>query len=143
MHLKAFCVKDDLSSKDHDCERLSEQEPAVEGWVDARARAGEAFVVLGDFNRLLDDGDEVWRTLDDHEPAGLTLRRTKPALGSLCASQRKPRPFIDHIVLGGSAVDWLVTDSFRELRYDEADKRAHLQISDHCPILVELSAAAN
>jgi len=139
VHLKAFCVKKNLSSEDQDCERLSAQVPAVEGWIDARARSGEAFVVLGDFNRLLDDRDEVWLALDDHDPPGLQLKRTAPALGSLCQSQRKPRAFIDHIVLGGPATRWLVPDSFRELRYDEEDKQAQHQLSDHCPVLIELS----
>jgi len=141
VHLKAFCVTGDIDAEGGDCERLGEQVPAVEGWIDARAKAGDAFAVLGDFNRLLDESDDVWRALDDHDPPGLTLARTETKLGSLCRSQQKPRPFIDHIVLGGPATDWLVPESFRELRYDESDKRAHLKLSDHCPILVELSAA--
>ncbi len=143
VHLKAFCVKPDIDTESHDCERLAEQVPTVERWIDARAKAGEAFAVLGDFNRLLDDADDVWRALDDHDPAGLRLTRTDAKVGSLCASQRKPRPFIDHIVLGGPATDWLVPDSFRELRYDETDKSAHVQLSDHCPILIELASSAN
>ncbi len=138
IHLKAFCVKKTLADADEDCARLAEQVPTVEAWIDARAQAGDAFAVLGDFNRFLDDDDELWQALNDGEPSNLTLRRTDPALGSLCKSQRSPRRFIDHIVLGGNAGNWLVPDSFRELRYDVADKQMHTKLSDHCPILVEL-----
>lgn len=142
VHLKAFCVTEGLDSDKRDCERLAEQVPAIEAWVDARASTREPFVVLGDFNRFLDDQDDLWRELADKEPAELTLRRTDSSLGSLCQSRRNPKPFIDHIVLGGPAANWLVPDSFRELRYDDADRRAHVKLSDHCPILVQLEARA-
>ena len=140
LHLKAFCVKQALDDQDRDCERLAEQVPAVEAWVDARAQANEAFAVLGDFNRHLDDRDDLWVALNDGEPSTLKLQRTDPDRGSLCRSQRSPRPFIDHILLGGSAATWLVPGSFRELRYDPEDKQAREKLSDHCPILVELDA---
>lgn len=142
LHLKASCVKKELGADDEDCERLAEQVPIVEDWIDDRTRRGEPFVVLGDFNRFLDDDDAMWRDLNDGEPQGLTLKRTAPPLGSLCKSQRSPRRFIDHIVLGGDAASWLVRDSFRELRYDPADKQARMRLSDHCPILIELEKPA-
>ncbi len=142
IHLKAFCVKKELSDPDYDCGRLAEQVPVLEAWIDARAEAGEPFAVLGDFNRFLSDDDELWHALDDGDPVGLTLQRTAPPGGSLCRSQRNPQRFIDHIVLGGSAGGWLVRDSFRELRYDASDKQARAKLSDHCPILVELALPA-
>ncbi len=138
VHLKAFCVRGPLSEDNEHCAELRAQLPALERWIDARASEGSPFAVLGDFNRTLGDDDELWRELDDAQPASLTLERANVELGSLCHSRRKERPFIDHIVLGGDATKWLVRDSFREVRYDESDKRLNAKLSDHCPILVEL-----
>jgi endonuclease/exonuclease/phosphatase family metal-dependent hydrolase len=141
IHLKAFCVKGSLSDPDHDCQQLREQIPVLRKWMDERKRERVAFGVLGDFNRPLDDADDAWRELSESEPAHALLRTDKGRM-SLCQSRQRGRPFIDHLLLGGGAADWVLPDTFRELRYDETDKASRDKLSDHCPILVELQAAA-
>ncbi|MFH0730912.1 MAG: endonuclease/exonuclease/phosphatase family protein [Pseudomonadota bacterium] len=70
VHLKSGCPHKDLSDQDDDspCGKLAEQVTRLEAWLDARAEAGEQFIVLGDMNRQLDAlGDPVWEALDDSE----------------------------------------------------------------------------
>ena len=46
--------------------------------------------------------------------------------------------FIDHILLGGAARDWLVADSLRVLTYRETGGEWKQRLSDHCPVSVRL-----
>ncbi|GAB4570507.1 MAG: hypothetical protein Tsb0020_25330 [Haliangiales bacterium] len=142
VHLKSGCFADPLSRDSAACSKLARQVPALEAWIDARARADEPFVVLGDFNRRMDADDMMWRDLDDGDPAPLTLTLTTAGQRSRCWGGQYPE-FIDHIVLGSQATGWLLPGSFAQLVYDEpaADKRARKRISDHCPISVRLRPA--
>ena len=54
------------------------------------------------------------------------------------ARDRQARGFVDHILLGGAARDWVVRDSFHVLVYVERDPALRDRISDHCPISVRL-----
>ena len=105
----------------------------VEDWADDRIAAGEAFAVLGDFNRFLTADDSVWLDLDDNDPKGADLTRSIP--------QGPPPPcwsdvfteFVDHIVLDPTATSWMSTSD--QLVYDETDFYPYAQqISDHCPL---------
>jgi endonuclease/exonuclease/phosphatase family metal-dependent hydrolase len=141
IHLKAFCVKESLSASDRDCEQLQAQIPVLKGWMNARERERVAFGVLGDFNRTLDDKDDVWRELALPGPQRAALLRADRGKMSLCRSRQRGGPFIDHLVWGGGAASWVIPETFRELRYDETDKTTRDKLSDHCPIVVELDAA--
>ena len=46
--------------------------------------------------------------------------------------------FIDHIILGDTARDWLVPDSLRVLSYRETGAEWKERLSDHCPVSVRL-----
>jgi hypothetical protein len=46
--------------------------------------------------------------------------------------------FIDHIVVDPRVLPWVDRTSFRHVTYRQADKPVWNQISDHCPVLVEL-----
>ncbi len=142
VHLKSGCFADPLSRDSAACSKLARQVPALEAWIDARARADDPFVVLGDFNRRMDADDMMWRDLDDGDPASLTLTLTTAGQRSRCWGGRYPE-FIDHIVLGSQATGWLLPGSFSQFVYDEpaTDKRARKRISDHCPISVRLRPA--
>ena len=105
------------------CAKLRAQTGRLKGWADARRAEGEAFVVLGDFNRRLAlEGDWAWRLLSP--PAGALLLLTRNA-AFLC----DPRftTFIDLMVAGGGAEEMAVAGSFRE-----APRRA--PHPDHCAI---------
>jgi endonuclease/exonuclease/phosphatase family metal-dependent hydrolase len=136
VHLKAFCVTGTLAGKGRDCQSLKAQLPALEGWVDVRAREGDAFAVVGDFNRTLSEDDEVLRELDDGEPSSLELARATPLRRAGCT--KKPHQAVDHVLLGGPAIGWLMASSFRELLPPESDSQVALQLSDHCPLVIEL-----
>jgi endonuclease/exonuclease/phosphatase family metal-dependent hydrolase len=140
LHLKAFCVTGPLDSKDRDCQRLKAQLPALEAWVDERARSGAPFAVLGDFNRTLEgDADPLWRELDDGDPKELRLVRATPARKAQCTRKGRQLGAVDHVLLGGPATQWLRPHSFRELTFAADDVDAKVKLSDHCPLVIELS----
>jgi endonuclease/exonuclease/phosphatase family metal-dependent hydrolase len=139
LHLKAFCVQGALSRDDKACRKLQAQVPVLEGWIDARAREGVPFVVAGDFNRALaEPRDALFAELDDHDPSGLVLSQAGPHHTSGCG--KKPKPAVDHVLLGGVA-GFLRPSQFAELPYSEEDRLAGRKLSDHCPIRVTLSLA--
>jgi endonuclease/exonuclease/phosphatase family metal-dependent hydrolase len=138
VHLKAFCVTGSLERDNKDCKKLRAQIPVLEGWIDARAREGAPFVVLGDFNRALGEADDaLFRDLDDNDPRGLRLVRAGSRVHSSCHNKRQLA--VDHVLLGGSAGDWLTPTGLSEVRYEHDDLTAGLKLSDHCPIHVTLA----
>lgn len=142
VHLKAFCVTGSLAQRSKHCRKLAAQVPVLEGWIDARAREGAAFAVLGDFNRALgDQGDALLRELDDADPPGLALRRASLREQAACRPGRRLQA-IDHVLLGGPAVRWLLPEGSRELPYRADDRAAGRKLSDHCPIQLVLAPPA-
>jgi endonuclease/exonuclease/phosphatase family metal-dependent hydrolase len=138
VHLKAFCVSEPLSSLDRDCQHLKAQLPALEAWVDERAREGAAFVVVGDFNRsLTSSSDELWTELNDGDPKGLNLLQATPGRKARCSSDAR-HDALDHVLLGGAATGWLGAGSFSELVYAGSDAVRGLKLSDHCPLAISL-----
>ncbi len=68
VHLKSGCAYNRLDGKvDRDqCKLLIRQRGILEEWIDARVSAGEGLVLLGDFNRQLDQPrDDFWAAIDD------------------------------------------------------------------------------
>jgi hypothetical protein len=47
--------------------------------------------------------------------------------------------FIDHILAGGAAANWMRTDTLRVLTYRETDQSWKDRLSDHCPVSVRLA----
>jgi len=130
VHLKFGCF---VGESYTDCGVFFEQIAVVEEWIDARAAAGEAYAVLGDFNRFMTATDSAWLELDDGYPVGADLTRSIP--------QGTPTPcwsdvfteFIDHIALDPTSTGWLQASD--QLVYDETDFDAYYErLSDHCPI---------
>lgn len=124
VHLKSGCAS---GGDGEACAILDRQAAVLEQWIDARARAGVRFAVLGDFNRRLSlPDDRVWAEIDDGRPSGADL--------TLAAGSRAPRcdprftSFIDHIVLDRRAARTL--RGFEEPTYGAGDR-----LSDHCPIV--------
>lgn len=128
VHLKSGCAS---GTSGEACATLRRQAPVVEGWIDARAREGLRFAVLGDFNRRLAlAGDPIWNEWDDADPANADLVLAEGAQGARCDPRYKD--FIDHVVLDRRAASGLA--GFEELTYDGQGARP----SDHCPIAVRL-----
>jgi endonuclease/exonuclease/phosphatase family metal-dependent hydrolase len=133
VHLKQGCRQDKLTDRSRPaCPILSRQLTALQGWVAERRAAGEAFVLLGDFNRWMDGGDAFYAALA--QGGGLTRAtegRSSPCWGG--------GGFIDHIIAGGAARAWLQADTLRVLVYRETGEEWHDRLSDHCPVSVRFS----
>lgn len=142
VHLKSGCFDAPLSDVGDACPKLRLQAPILESWIDARARAGEPLIVLGDFNRRFDneasekDGDWLWPILSDGDPAAQSLVRATRFRTSACYDYKYPA-YIDHIVLDQKAASWVVAGSFRQIVYD-APFSERKKLSDHCPISIDI-----
>lgn len=142
VHLKSGCPSKPLSAADGPCRDLARQVPALEGWIDAQARTGKRFAVLGDFNRnlLASAGDDLWKDIDDGDPAEADLRNA--AEGERfrnCVPGQGYRAFIDHIVLSKTLAAAIVPRSFGRVTFSAADAR-HARLSDHCPVSIRVQA---
>ena len=136
VHLDAGCRDAPLGTPGRDCESLSRQATILGGWAAERQREGIPFAILGDFNRAIAGGtDEFMRAL---APAGPLLRATEGVSDPCWAGARGPRRFIDHVLLGGAAAEWLVPGSLRVLVYAERDPAWRERLSDHCPLSLRL-----
>ncbi len=132
VHLKTGCLWSPLTDRRRRaCPVLGEQLRTLDGWVAARQAEGVPFAVLGDFNRSFDARDQFSRALARAAP----LAFAGQGMESPCWGGER---FIDHILVGGPARAWLVPDSLHVLVYRETDREARRQLSDHCPVSVEL-----
>jgi hypothetical protein len=162
LHLKSGCAWGRLGADDGvreirrgQCIVLRRQRGILEEWIDERARDDTAFVLIGDFNRQLDQpNDDFWTAIDD----GATCRwRAHDALGRQClpgtsrsdadadltlANAGRPFPYpynprypfaIDHFVFGGKAKAWAVDRSYAAIGFDTEPPP-----SDHHPIRIGL-----
>ena len=134
VHLKSGCNRDRLSGAQavnlsRTCEMLRRQIAPLQGWINQRREEGTPFVLLGDFNRQMDGPDELLAALARTAPlVRATEGRASPCWGG--------GSFIDHILAGGAARNWMVPDSLRVLVYRETGDAAREQLSDHCPVSV-------
>jgi endonuclease/exonuclease/phosphatase family metal-dependent hydrolase len=158
LHLKSGCAWGRLDTRDQRraaCRTLRRQRGILEQWIDARATADTPFVLMGDFNRQLDQpNDDFWRDIDDGEVCNW---RADQGFGRVClpgshtddadadlvlanagvpfVHARNPKyPYaVDHFVLGGAASGWLIDGSYDALGYDSG-----VLLSDHHPIRIRL-----
>ncbi len=130
VHLKTGCQTDSLDAARPACRLLALQVPALAAWVRARAQDGGAYLVIGDFNRVLDEPEAMGTALAQAAP----LLRVTQGRANPCW---EGEAFIDHILVGGPARDWVVPDSLRVQVFSggEDDKQ---RLSDHCPVSVRL-----
>ena len=135
VHLKTGCQTDSLAqSRRAQCTLLAQQIPPLAAWVAARWHEGAAFLVMGDFNRVLDDPEELGAALAQAAP----LRRVTEGRANPCWDGA---PFIDHIFAGGAARTWLVADSLRVQVFHDNGPHDRERLSDHCPVSAKLDTA--
>ncbi|MBW2368611.1 MAG: endonuclease/exonuclease/phosphatase family protein [Deltaproteobacteria bacterium] len=158
VHLKSGCTYRTVAYRNDDspCSRLAVQVPRLAAWMDAQAGVGEDFIVLGDFNRQLDQlGDAVWKALDDSvictwvRPAsGMwhcrkgTARYNRIAdIERARAGRKHPYPHyprhpyaVDHIVMSVGA-DWMAIEKTAEFIRDDKN------LSDHTPLVIKLDTS--
>ncbi len=86
--------------------------------------------MLGDFNRHMDGGDQLWAALSNTAP----LVRATEGRSSPCWVTNA---FIDHIIAGGAARDWMQLQTLQVLHYRETGEEWKDRLSDHCPVSVQ------
>jgi endonuclease/exonuclease/phosphatase family metal-dependent hydrolase len=149
VHLKSGCFDGALDRHFSPCERLRQQAPVVEAWIDERVREGQAFAVLGDFNRhLARDArfgagpDEaaplsLMQAWSDQQPPGAELLRATEGQPYLrCDSDDHHSQYIDDILIDRKLAARNGNRRFARLPYEAADQGRVL--SDHCPLLWSL-----
>jgi len=149
VHLKASCNRDPLTADRPDCRTLQRQVPVLEDWIDRRARAGDAFAVLGDLNRRFDRERKeprdakgaivaLWPEIDDGEPEGADLVNPGLEHGAVgCGNGHGARMPIDYLILGRRLSQRMVAGSYRVWDYPEGPRWP-----DHCVISIELHREA-
>lgn len=130
VHLKTGCWDNPLSETRYTCPILFQQFHALRDWLAKRAESGEAFAIIGDFNRRMTHTDPLFIALDQVTPLVLvTAGRASPCQNGTY--------FIDHILLGGAARKWLEPDSLRVMTIPQNTAQT---LSDHCPVSITLRA---
>lgn len=133
VHLKTGCRNQPLpKAHDRTCLILRDQVPIVAEWIAARQKEGMPFIVLGDFNRWMDGRDTLLAALRQAAP----LIRATEGHSSPCWGAEN---FIDHILAGGGAANWMQPDTLKVLTYRETDPGMKERLSDHCPVSVRFS----
>jgi endonuclease/exonuclease/phosphatase family metal-dependent hydrolase len=136
VHLKSGCV--DNATYSSACATLMAQVSVLEGWIDAASEGPTSFIVLGEFNRWFNvSSDRVWADLDDGQPANADLTTLTQDMPVSCRDNTFTE-FIDHIVVDRRVLPWVDRSSFRQVTYRQQDKAVWDQLSDHCPVVVEL-----
>jgi endonuclease/exonuclease/phosphatase family metal-dependent hydrolase len=132
VHLKTGCWDARLTrTARRSCVELREQVRPLQAWIAARQGEGVPFIVLGDFNRRMDGRDQLWSALRRTAPlVRATEGRSSPCWGG--------ESFIDHIIAGGAARDWMQPQTLRVLTYRESGEEWKDRLSDHCPVSVRL-----
>ena len=139
VHLKSSCHEDPLNTNTTACRKLEKQMHILEDWIDERAKENIPFIVIGDFNRRMEKGEEFWVEIDDSKPknSDLTSFSIKHNLKSDCWCGKYPK-YIDHIVFDALAVKYVKPGSFGQMRYNKGCKPKAV-ISDHCPVFITLN----
>lgn len=133
VHLKTGCRNQPLpKAHDRTCLILRDQVPIVAEWIATRQKEGMPFIVLGDFNRWMDGRDTLLAALRQAAP----LIRATEGHSSPCWGAEN---FIDHILAGGGAANWMQPDTLKVLTYRETDPGMKERLSDHCPVSVRFS----
>lgn len=145
VHLKSACHRDLLTSPREECRVLQQQVPVLEEWIDERARVGDAFAVIGDFNRRFDRESseprdafgktkQMWAEIDDGEPAQADLFNPGKAHGAIgCNNGHGVRMPIDYLILGRQLTRRLVDGTYRVWDYPVGPRWP-----DHCVVSLEL-----
>lgn len=132
VHLKSGCFDRPLSDRQNSvCGRLQTQVPVLARWAAERQAAGEAFAILGDFNRRLEadaalpPSDSLWAALAAAAPVA---RVTQGEAYRPCRNGERYTAFIDNIVLGGA----LAAVRRDLVHVAMTDAPAGAILSDHC-----------
>jgi len=131
VHLKTGCWEVGLNSRRRACAVMREQLPVLERWIEARRREDTPFLIIGDFNRVLGPDDAFLAGLDRITPLAVATEGYRnPCWGGRYST------FIDQILAGDAARQWMQPATFRVLVYRETAPEWRERLSDHCPVMV-------
>ncbi|HEX3573352.1 MAG TPA: endonuclease/exonuclease/phosphatase family protein [Rhodopila sp.] len=132
VHLKKGCRDVPMAkARSEACQELKEQIGPLADWIAARKAEAVPFIILGDFNRWMDPAETFLASLRQAAP----LVRATQGHSSPCWGNES---FIDHILAGGRAVEWMRVETLRVMTYREVDPTWKDRLSDHCPVSVRL-----
>jgi endonuclease/exonuclease/phosphatase family metal-dependent hydrolase len=132
VHLKKGCRDVPMAkARSEACQELKEQIGPLADWIAARKAEAVPFIILGDFNRWMDPAETFLASLRQAAP----LVRATEGHSSPCWGNES---FIDHILAGGRAVEWMRVETLRVMTYREVDPTWKDRLSDHCPVSVRL-----
>jgi endonuclease/exonuclease/phosphatase family metal-dependent hydrolase len=144
LHLKSGCprVTDPYTYKnpskpsaEEACAMLVRQAPILEDWIDAKEAESQDFVLLGDFNRVFDIGNEmIWAELDDRDPPTLDLFMV-PFRQEIVCTGHSPDPdkSIDYVIANKRL--WAAAIPSKAPKIDVPGAN----VSDHCPVFLDFS----
>jgi endonuclease/exonuclease/phosphatase family metal-dependent hydrolase len=132
IHLKSGCFTDNDLTLEGDCRTLAKQIPILEDWFDAKVSSGISVVLLGDFNRQLDRGNDVVRLdFDDNDPTDIFKIPHRQELA--CTAFRPGvSTSIDYVLMDEGMFEFAVVPAIPKLDFSDD------QISDHCPVFVDI-----
>lgn len=173
VHLKSGCFDDFISFRlwntdpatgqpaSRACDTIGQQMFPLRKWIEAREIAGEAWMIVGDFNRRLDAQpgaipDEVWialtgysadKTGQDRDPrSDIQLFRQPYENISTCWREfRQPNPSgianpdgynilpIEFFIYGTRAATMIVPESEKQIPWPNPTPADKVRLSDHCP----------
>lgn len=138
VHLKSGCFTQHLdNSRSDDCDKLSKQLPKLEEWIYKRANEGIPYIVLGDFNRRMNDQDDIWTELDDGIPANANLERIpSEGITSNCWNFKK---YLDFFLISPQVAQWRKDEFISIPIPKDTDSARYTKLSDHCPIAILLN----
>lgn len=136
LHLKSGCFSSVEDASDREgakqaCADAHPQHTILADWVSRQQKGGVPFILLGDFNRRLDQpGDRLMEMLKAAGPG--TVAKAADDIQASCDPRYKE--LIDHIVLDADIKGWMVPGSHKEIMMPRERER----LTDHCPVVVTL-----
>ncbi|CAI3926856.1 Metal-dependent hydrolase [Commensalibacter communis] len=135
LHLKSGCQDYPLTNKalKPSCQFLKEQLPILQEWIRKRLMEKQAFIILGDFNRVISPNEFFYKSLSEKitSPTFPTAYQANPCWGGSY--------FIDGFMLDHHTTKWFIPNSLSVLKYKEQGFNQQNQLSDHCPVSIKLS----
>jgi len=136
VHLKSGCQVAPFESNNANCGALRDQLEVLKDWIREREAQNQPYMMVGDFNRTLEDNDPFMLGLED--AAGKPLYRTTVGQRPSCWDHFPDAPsypsFIDHHIASPTVVAAWGTPTLNIYNYTETYPDAWLYVSDHCAI---------
>lgn len=160
VHLKSGCPGGPMDSPNRSaCRSLQQQAAPLEAWIEAQARAGKPFMIIGDWNRDLeaeirggyaartaggapsttmvtDQVRNLWPEINDGDPPESAMALV--AMDRTAAASRACHRNLDHIAVSTTLVSRLNPASLEDGRLPARFETRPVAASDHCPMSTRL-----